>query len=159
MPINPEFAHLYRGKKWRDRRAEILRRDRNRCKKCGAKNGRQIQRQIVRSMEGKAIAMWWRYMNRGKGQDGGGWRNEQGARDTPKPHTKGFTLKTSIVEVQLGVAHLDHDPSNDSDSNLAALCRRCHIVHDADQHAQNAAITRSDRKDRERPLLRMIEDK
>ena len=44
--------------------------------------------------------------------------------------------------VVLTVAHLDHDIKNNDDQNLAALCQRCHLAHDAQQHATNAAITR-----------------
>jgi 5-methylcytosine-specific restriction endonuclease McrA len=55
----------------------------------------------------------------------------------------------SIVEVQLGVAHIDHNPANLYLSNLAALCRTCHLLHDRDKHRE----TREYRKDGERPLL------
>ena len=44
--------------------------------------------------------------------------------------------------VVLTVAHLDHDTTNNDDSNLAALCQRCHLRHDAALHAQHAAETR-----------------
>lgn len=37
--------------------------------------------------------------------------------------------------VQLGTAHLDHDETNQAQANLAALCRACHLRHDAaDNH-------------------------
>lgn len=39
---------------------------------------------------------------------------------------------TNIV---LTVAHLDHDPANCADDNLAALCQRCHLGYDAGHHA------------------------
>lgn len=45
--------------------------------------------------------------------------------------------------IVLTVAHLDHDTANNSDENLAALCQRCHLRHDAKHHAQNAAKTRA----------------
>lgn len=45
-------------------------------------------------------------------------------------------------QVILTVAHLDHDPQNCDDSNLKALCQRCHLKYDAKHHARNAAITR-----------------
>ena len=53
------------------------------------------------------------------------------------------------VQIQLGVAHLDHNPANMSDSNLRALCRGCHLAYDAPKHKE----TRSIRKDAARPLL------
>lgn len=46
------------------------------------------------------------------------------------------------VKIVLTIAHIDQDTTNNDDSNLAALCQRCHLRHDAKQHAVNAAITR-----------------
>ena len=34
-------------------------------------------------------------------------------------------------KVVLTVAHLDHDPTNNADDNLAALCQLCHNTYDA----------------------------
>lgn len=45
-------------------------------------------------------------------------------------------------KVILTVAHLDHNPQNCADSNLKALCQRCHLTYDAKHHALNAAQTR-----------------
>ena len=39
-----------------------------------------------------------------------------------------------ITRVVLTTAHLDHDPTNNADENLAALCQRCHLAHDLDHH-------------------------
>lgn len=36
--------------------------------------------------------------------------------------------------VVLTIAHLDQDVTNNADSNLAALCQRCHLNHDKWQH-------------------------
>lgn len=44
--------------------------------------------------------------------------------------------------VILTVAHLDHNPSNCDDDNLVALCQRCHLKYDAEEHALHAAETR-----------------
>jgi hypothetical protein len=43
----------------------------------------------------------------------------------------------------LTVAHLDHDPTNCDESNLVALCQRCHLNYDAKHHASNARRTRA----------------
>lgn len=48
--------------------------------------------------------------------------------------------------VVLTVAHLDHDTTNNSDENLAALCQRCHLTYDAAHHAANAAATRRQKR-------------
>jgi hypothetical protein len=62
----------------------------------------------------------------------------------------------------LDVAHLDGDTCNEADTNLAALCRKCHRAHDLPAWAQKFRLwviqereKRLDRKDGERPLLRM----
>ena len=41
------------------------------------------------------------------------------------------------VRVTLTVAHLDHTPGNCDPSNLAALCNRCHLHWDRNQHAES----------------------
>ena len=39
-----------------------------------------------------------------------------------------------VTRVVLASAQLDHDPSNNRSHNLAALCQRCHMLHDAQEH-------------------------
>lgn len=45
-----------------------------------------------------------------------------------KPHPK------TGYKVSLATAHLDRDRSNNRFWNLAALCQRCHLSHDRQQH-------------------------
>jgi hypothetical protein len=47
------------------------------------------------------------------------------------------------------MAHLDHNPANNFEYNLGALCQWCHLHYDAPHHAE----TRATRKDAARPLL------
>ena len=49
-------------------------------------------------------------------------------------------------KVILTVAHLDHDPQNCIDTNLKALCQRCHLKYDNEHHKRNAAATRLRKK-------------
>jgi 5-methylcytosine-specific restriction endonuclease McrA len=46
-------------------------------------------------------------------------------------------------KVVLTVAHRDHAPENCDPANLAALCQRCHLVYDAEQHKAQASHTRA----------------
>ena len=46
------------------------------------------------------------------------------------------------AKIVLTVAHLDHDPRNNADDNLAALCQRCHNRHDAEHRRQTRSHTR-----------------
>lgn len=48
-------------------------------------------------------------------------------------------------KVVLTVAHLNHDPADCRDENLAAMCQKCHLTYDAGLHRQNAARTRRGR--------------
>jgi hypothetical protein len=47
-----------------------------------------------------------------------------------------------LTRIILTIAHIDHDESNCSDDNLAALCQACHLRPEAKQHAENAKATR-----------------
>lgn len=57
------------------------------------------------------------------------------------------------IATQLGRAHLDQNPHNDADENIAMLCRACHMEHDLPAHVASAADTRKTKKDAARPLL------
>jgi len=46
-------------------------------------------------------------------------------------------------KVVLTVAHLNHTPQDVRDENLAALCSRCHLALDAEEHRRNASHTRA----------------
>ena len=48
-------------------------------------------------------------------------------------------------KVVLAVAHLNHDPADCRDENLAAMCQKCHLTYDAPLHRENAARTRRGR--------------
>ena len=48
-----------------------------------------------------------------------------------KPHPK------TGSKVILTVAHLNYDPTDNREDNLAALCQRCHNRHDASERHKN----------------------
>lgn len=62
--------------------------------------------------------------------------------------------EAKISRIVLTTAHLDHNPANCEPANLAALCQACHLQHDRPHHAQ----VRGERKDRDRPILRYLEE-
>ena len=51
------------------------------------------------------------------------------AHDRPHPETGSRVI--------LATAHLDHNPANNSESNLAALCQKCHNAYDASKRHSN----------------------
>lgn len=50
------------------------------------------------------------------------------------------------TRVVLATAHLDHDPTNNRPANLKALCQRCHITHDRQEHSRRRWLTHRMRK-------------
>ena len=48
-------------------------------------------------------------------------------------------------KVVLTVAHLDHNPANNRESNLKAMCQRCHNRLNSPHRRRNAAKTRRKR--------------
>lgn len=53
--------------------------------------------------------------------------------------------------VVLTVAHLNHQPEDNRDDNLAALCQRCHLNYDRHIHIHNRQQN-SARRERERQI-------
>jgi hypothetical protein len=139
MPIPRELRHLYTGPEWQSIRARILKREQDRCKFCLRPNGSPI-----RTKTGKGRMYWRRFGSLT-------WHNEMGWPLTTEEYEQAMELGARTITVRLGVAHLNHDPRDNSDENLAALCGWCHLMHDRGKHKQ----TRSVHKDQRRPLLQM----
>lgn len=108
MPIRPENKKLY-PKNWKQIRKDILQRANNKCEFCGVEN----YSEGYRDKDGNFI----------KSE---GLQQEADTLDGEK-----------IIRIVLTIAHLDHNPQNNDYNNLRALCQRCHLRHDIDQHKQN----------------------
>jgi 5-methylcytosine-specific restriction endonuclease McrA len=71
-----------------------------------------------------------------------GWRCE-GSPTYPDCRARNGRLHpVTDAAVVLTVAHLDHDPTNNDESNLAAWCQRCHNTYDVEHRRQTRARTR-----------------
>jgi hypothetical protein len=68
---------------------------------------------------------WW-------DADTGYWRSDRGQRVAVRGRLDMASVRTTYVV--LACAHLDHDPGHNLPNNLAALCQRCHMLHDAAEH-------------------------
>ena len=81
------------------------------------------------------------------------------AHGEPHPVTGSIVI---LTVAHLGTSHSNgtpgdkHDKMDVRDENLAALCQRCHLNYDRDEHMANAAATRH-RKRREAGQLVLIE--
>ena len=54
--------------------------------------------------------------------------------------------KGKQIKIVLTVAHLDHMPENNDDGNLLAMCQRCHLRYDREEHARVRRATLRERK-------------
>lgn len=125
MPFHPERYPT----DWKTISLRIRAREGNRCKWCGAPNGEQVYRNKIHS------EIWITKLD---------WKHKP-------PFLKGQYKKP--VRIVLTVAHLDHDTTNNTDDNLAALCQRCHLKHDGAIHAKHAAETRRGQFEEQQPPL------
>lgn len=134
MPIAPEHRWFY-PIDWRElSRLVRFSRAKGRCEHCGRPHGRDV----VHLGDGT----WWDE-ERGTWRDGGGRR----VRGLPPPQVlegaqpslAGLEQAPSlpVTRVVLASAHLDHNPSHNRLRNLAALCQRCHMLHDAPEHRRS----------------------
>lgn len=69
----------------------------------------------------------------------GHWRGCAGA--PVYAPSRNDVIELRLVRVILTTAHLRHDPTRNADSDLAALCSRCHMIHDRPHHRVQRRIT------------------
>lgn len=128
MPIRAELRWLY-PVDWPQLSGVIrFARAKGRCERCRRPHGR-----VVRHL---GDGRWW-------DEEQAVWRNGRGrplgGLPPPEPHTE--TSPRLVTAVVLACAHLDHNPTNNRPRNLAALCQRCHMLHDAGEHRRRRRLT------------------
>lgn len=67
------------------------------------------------------------------------WRDGQG-RPAPWPDMVEYA-GSRLTLVVLAACHRDHNPANNRPRNLMALCQRCHMLHDREEHRRRFRIT------------------
>ncbi len=134
MPIAPETRWFY-PIDWREL-SRLIRfgRAKGACERCGRPHGARV----THLGEGT----WWDAQRRA-------WRDGRGrrVRGLPQPGELGqvqlglaglaeptLLPPLPVTRVVLASAHLDHDPGHNRLRNLAALCQRCHMLHDRARH-------------------------
>ncbi len=130
MPIKPELQGFY-PIDWEQLSKEIrFKRARGRCEHCGRPHGQVIshlgdgrwfdaEQETWRDGQGRAID-WLDYRD-----------------------YRGVLKQTKVI---LATAHLDHNPGNNRPRNLNALCQRCHLGHDRNEHRRQTRITILERR-------------
>jgi len=136
MPIAREHRWLY-PIDWRELSAFIrFGRAGGRCERCRRPHGQAVL-YLGNNVWGNGV--WW-------DEQATRWRNGEGralrrlpdpdalARQQPGLAGIGSPAILRTTRVVLATAHLNHDPSDNRPRNLAALCQRCHMRHDAPEH-------------------------
>lgn len=124
MPIRPEHRWLYPIDWPEISRIVRFTRAGGRCEHCQRPHGRRAT--LLLGTDG----VWW-------DTEIHAWRDGRGRQLRRQP---GFVPLDAIgmtrTPVYLATAHLNHDPtfSGPRWRNLAALCQRCHMIHDAAEH-------------------------
>jgi hypothetical protein len=115
MPIRAENRWLY-PIDWPQLSASIrFGRTKGRCEHC--------RRPHLARVWHLGDGRWWE-------EEGEQWLDGQGRGVQAHP-TLDDIRQTYVV---LACAHLNHDPTYNAPRNLAALCQRCHLAHDAREH-------------------------
>ena len=114
MPIKEENKKLY-PKNWKQIREQILQRAKNRCEFCGVEN----HIEGFRTKGGRFL------------------RTDNNELNTRIAKCLGY----KIFKIVLTIAHLDHNPENNSPENLRALCQKCHLTYDKVHHAETRRKT------------------
>lgn len=140
MPIKAENRALYAPDWSTVIRPRILERAGHRCEHPGC-NARQYAVGIWAMLRPGGVWDWvWTELDQCDSYSEGRQRAAEIYWDRA-----GYDERKPIVIV-LTIAHLDHDPTNNDDDNLRALCQRHHLAHDAAHHAATAHATRQARR-------------
>ena len=117
MPIRREHRHFY-PIDWPQLSAVIrFVRAQSRCEGCGRPHMQDVQH--------LGDGRWWDAEAR-HWRDGGGCLMRR-ALPAPEGMEAGLVKVTRVV---LATAHRNHDTADNAGNNLAALCQRCHMLHD-----------------------------
>ena len=142
-PIDwPELSHVIRFE-----RAQGC------CERCTKPHGARVWHLGEMRISGH-VGLWW---------TGEAWRDENGKKvklaplsalqkqalqqvwlwpELVSPEKDAAMIGLRRSTVSLACCHLDHDSFNNAPSNLAALCQRCHLKHDAKDNLSRRRLNR-----------------
>lgn len=125
MPIRRELKGYY-PIDWREL-SRVIRFERadGRCERCGRPHGRMISH--------LGDGRWF-------DPDTECWRDGQG-RAVAFVDFSDYRGRLRQTRIVLATAHLDHHPENNHPRNLKALCQRCHLQHDREEHRRRRRLT------------------
>lgn len=130
MPIRREDRNFY-PIDWRELSLAIrFGRAKGRCERCGRPHGETVHHLGDGRWFDAAVERW---------RDGRGRLIRKAS--LPDPRSASSELPVTTTLVRIACAHLDQDTANNDDSNLAALCQRCHLDHDRSWNMEKRRLT------------------
>jgi len=130
MPIRPELKGFY-PIDWVEL-SRVIRFERagGRCEHCGRPHGLTISH--------LGDGRWF-------DPDAEIWRDGQG-REIAWIDYRDYSGVIKQTRIVLATAHLNHDPTDNRIRNLKALCQRCHLLHDREEHRVRRRLTHRKRR-------------
>jgi hypothetical protein len=148
MPIRPDLRPLYRTPEYFAAREQVIRQARGCCEFCLRPRGKLVEMISGRDAAGELFLLW-RIPGNPRWANGRGWlasvRDLQVLADVS-------TWRKYQSKTQLQMAHVSGVASDHA--SLKYLCAWCHLSNDKAQHFR----TRCLRRDKERPLLMLMEE-
>ncbi len=124
MPIRAELRSLYPAH-WRELSRRVrFERAAGRCQGCGRPHLAQLRCLPDGRWFDEAAATW---------------RDRRGRLARWPDLVEATRLRST--RVVLAAAHLDSNPANNRLANLRALCQRCHMLHDREEHRRRRWLT------------------
>ena len=119
MPIRREHRFFY-PIDWPQLSAVIrFGRARGQCEGCGRPHGQTVWH--------LGDGRWW-------DDAAGTWRDGRGRRARLALGQDDVLGTVRTTRVILAAAHRNHDTTDNTGTNLAAFCQRCHMIHDRPEH-------------------------
>lgn len=125
MPIKKELKGFYPIDWVELSRVVRFERAGGRCEQCGRPHGTTISH--------LGDGRWF-------DPDAEAWRDGEG-RAVGWVDYRAYERRLRRMRVILAAAHLNHDPADNRSSNLKALCQRCHLLHDREEHRRRRRLT------------------
>ncbi|MDT0188595.1 hypothetical protein ABEV34_14430 [Methylorubrum rhodesianum] len=131
MPIRREHRFFY-PIDWRELSSVIrFGRAKGRCECCRRPHGRTV----FHLGDGR----WW-------DDEAASWRDGTGGLICIEIGAADVLGEIRSTRVVLATGHRNHDTADNSPSNLAAWCQRCHMLHDRSEHQRRRWLTLFRRK-------------
>jgi hypothetical protein len=145
MPIKAENKLKYPSD-WKIIRELILDRSHHRCEQCGIPNhavGYRDKTGRFKPLQGSK-----KYNAAGQGLD---WpirslldyaEAQRIAKSASNDYDADYQEYHHYIVIVLTISHSNHNPADCRPENLRALCQKCHLAHDKQQHVATARLTR-----------------